>query len=147
LLTGTEKNAQGQTIAKRQYVYDRLDLLAELDGAANLLAAYTRGPGIYDPLIVRYDGVNHIPCSRPPVGACDIKGGFELSLSIFPCMGGFQTSHKARHRLGSGRSFLSFHSLVDTCQQNRAEYGPKTSSPTLMSQAPPVDMCCRQVVK
>jgi YD repeat-containing protein len=60
LLTGTEKNAQGQTIAKRQYVYDGLDLLAELDGSGSLVAAYTHGPGIDDPLIVRYNGVNYV---------------------------------------------------------------------------------------
>jgi RHS repeat-associated protein len=41
-------------------VYDGLDLLAELDGGGNLVAAYTHGPGIDDPLIVRYNGVNYV---------------------------------------------------------------------------------------
>ncbi|GAB4332275.1 MAG: hypothetical protein Kow0099_04090 [Candidatus Abyssubacteria bacterium] len=47
--------AQGQVIGLQQHLYDGLDLLAEVSAVGQLQAGYTHGPGIDDPLIVRYN--------------------------------------------------------------------------------------------
>jgi len=41
-----------------QYVYDNEDILLELDGSNNIVARYTHGPGIDEPLIVERSGVS-----------------------------------------------------------------------------------------
>jgi len=39
-----------------QYIYDREDILLELDGSNNIIARYTHGPGIDEPLITQRGG-------------------------------------------------------------------------------------------
>ena len=39
-----------------QYIYDREDILLELDGSNNIVARYTHGPGIDEPLIIEKGG-------------------------------------------------------------------------------------------
>ncbi|GAB4341008.1 MAG: hypothetical protein Kow0099_17400 [Candidatus Abyssubacteria bacterium] len=46
-------------IGLQQYLYDGLDLLAEVSAVGHLQAGYTHGPGIDDPLIVRYSNANY----------------------------------------------------------------------------------------
>jgi len=41
-----------------QYIYDNEDILLELDGSNNIVARYTHGPGIDEPLIVEKSGVS-----------------------------------------------------------------------------------------
>jgi len=41
-----------------QYIYDREDILLELDGSNNIVARYTHGPGIDEPLIIEKNGVS-----------------------------------------------------------------------------------------
>ena len=41
-----------------QYIYDDESILLELDGSDNIIARYTHGPGIDEPLIVEKSGVN-----------------------------------------------------------------------------------------
>jgi len=51
-----EKVGNGMT---RRYVYDAEDILLEYDGANALLARYTHGPGIDEPLTMTRGGVNY----------------------------------------------------------------------------------------
>jgi len=51
-----EKDSSLTVISKRQYIYDGLDLIAELDKDGNPVASYTHGPGIDDPINVRLGG-------------------------------------------------------------------------------------------
>jgi len=51
-----EKNSLGTPTGETRYVYDGLDLIAELDDYDAVIAGYTHGPGIDDPLVMRYDG-------------------------------------------------------------------------------------------
>ena len=53
-----EKTAQGSPVLAlcRLYIYDGLDLIAEFDGNGTLVIAYTHGPGIDDPVIMRLSG-------------------------------------------------------------------------------------------
>jgi len=51
-----EKNVNG-TITR--YVYDKEDILLEYDGANNLVARYTHGPGIDEPLIMERGGQSY----------------------------------------------------------------------------------------
>ncbi|MBI1748794.1 MAG: VCBS repeat-containing protein [Acidobacteria bacterium] len=48
-----QKNVNG---AITKYIYDNQTILLELDGSNNLLARYTHGPGIDEPLIMDRDG-------------------------------------------------------------------------------------------
>jgi YD repeat-containing protein len=48
-----EKDVDGQIT---RYLYDAEDILFEFDGTNTLLARYTHGPGIDDPLVVERDG-------------------------------------------------------------------------------------------
>ncbi len=41
-----------------QYIYDNEDILLELDGSNNIVARYTHGPGVDEPLIVEKNGVS-----------------------------------------------------------------------------------------
>ena len=41
-----------------QYIYDNEDILLELDGSNNIIARYTHGPGIDEPLILENSGVS-----------------------------------------------------------------------------------------
>jgi len=41
-----------------QYIYDNEDILLELDGSNNIVARYTHGAGIDEPLIVEISGVS-----------------------------------------------------------------------------------------
>ena len=47
-----EKNVSGVVT---RYIYDNEDILLELDGSGNILARYTHGPGIDEPLIMKRD--------------------------------------------------------------------------------------------
>ena len=40
-----------------RYVYDNEDILLELDGANNIVARYTHGPGIDEPLVMEPGGL------------------------------------------------------------------------------------------
>jgi RHS repeat-associated protein len=51
-----EKNMDGVIT---RYVYDNEDILLELDGDNNILARYTYGPGIDEPLIMERDGESY----------------------------------------------------------------------------------------
>ena len=51
-----EKNVDG---AITRYLYDNEDILLELDGNNNILAQYTHGPGIDEPLIMERDGQSY----------------------------------------------------------------------------------------
>ena len=51
-----EKNVNG-TITR--YFYDGQNILYELDGSNTILARYTHGPGIDEPLIMERDGANY----------------------------------------------------------------------------------------
>ena len=51
-----EKNVDG---AITRYLYDNEDILLELDGSNNILAQYTHGPGIDEPLIMERDGQSY----------------------------------------------------------------------------------------
>jgi YD repeat-containing protein len=46
----------GTTVTR--YVYDNEDILLELDGSNNVVARYTHGPGIDEPLIAEKGGQN-----------------------------------------------------------------------------------------
>jgi RHS repeat-associated protein len=54
-----EKNGQGTITAEWHYVYDGLDAIALLNGSEAVVASITNGPGIDDPLIVRYNGADY----------------------------------------------------------------------------------------
>jgi len=41
-----------------QYIYDQEDILLELDGSNNIVARYTHGPGVDEPLIMEKSGVS-----------------------------------------------------------------------------------------
>jgi RHS repeat-associated protein len=51
-----ERDSQQTPYRKRKYAYDGLDVIAELDADDNLVASYTHGPGIDDPIILRLHG-------------------------------------------------------------------------------------------
>jgi len=51
-----EKNSSGNVTGERHYVYDGLDLIAELDEDNHLVARYTYGPEIDNPISVRLYG-------------------------------------------------------------------------------------------
>jgi RHS repeat-associated protein len=53
-----EKNIVGPTTRITHYVYDNEDIILELDGSNNILARYTHGPGIDEPLIMEKGGAN-----------------------------------------------------------------------------------------
>jgi RHS repeat-associated protein len=55
-----EKNGQGQVLSETRYVYDGINLIAELDANDQLLAGFTHGPGVDDPLIARYNGSDYL---------------------------------------------------------------------------------------
>ncbi|RJP24975.1 MAG: hypothetical protein C4520_03080 [Candidatus Abyssobacteria bacterium SURF_5] len=55
-----EKDGLGQITGETHYAYDGLDLIAELDANDALIAGFTHGPGIDDPLIARYDGTDYL---------------------------------------------------------------------------------------
>ncbi len=61
-----EKDASG---AVTRYIYDNEDLLLEFDGANTLIARYTHGPGIDEPLIMERD--------------LDTSGTFEVTEQFF----------------------------------------------------------------
>jgi len=50
------KNAQGDVVGDKRYVYDGLDLIADLNKFDQVVASYTNGLGIDDPLIMRWNG-------------------------------------------------------------------------------------------
>jgi RHS repeat-associated protein len=54
-----ERDSEGAVIEETHYVYDGLDLIAELDGNDSLVASYTFGPGIDDPVSMNYDGADY----------------------------------------------------------------------------------------
>jgi RHS repeat-associated protein len=54
-----ERDSEGAVIEETHYVYDGLDLIAELDGNNALVASYTFGPGIDDPVSMNYDGADY----------------------------------------------------------------------------------------
>ncbi|RJP25999.1 MAG: hypothetical protein C4520_01305, partial [Candidatus Abyssobacteria bacterium SURF_5] len=59
-LKTTEKDGLGQITGEMHYAYDGLDLIAELDASDSLIAGFTHGPEIDDPLIARYDGADYL---------------------------------------------------------------------------------------
>jgi hypothetical protein len=48
-----QKNAQGQVTGDKRFVYDGLDLIADLNSSDQVVASYTNGLGIDDPLVMR----------------------------------------------------------------------------------------------
>jgi RHS repeat-associated protein len=58
-LKTVEKDSQGTPMSETRYVYDGLDLIAELDGNNAVIASYTHGPGLDDPLLMRYGGYDY----------------------------------------------------------------------------------------
>jgi RHS repeat-associated protein len=48
-----ERDASDTIFRERHYVYDGLDMIAELDANGAVVASYTHGPGIDDPIIMR----------------------------------------------------------------------------------------------
>jgi RHS repeat-associated protein len=48
----------GASIKVTRYIYDNEDILLELDGSNNIVARYTHGPGIDEPLIMEKAGAN-----------------------------------------------------------------------------------------
>jgi RHS repeat-associated protein len=53
-----EKEIISGTTKVTRYIYDNEDILLELDGSNNIVARYTHGPGIDEPLIMEKGGVN-----------------------------------------------------------------------------------------
>jgi RHS repeat-associated protein len=51
-----EKNGSGTITGIRRYAYDGLNVIAELYGSGALVASYTHGAGIDDPIIMRLHG-------------------------------------------------------------------------------------------
>lgn len=41
-----------------RYIYDNEDILLELDGSNNIVARYTHGPGIDEPLVMEKSGAS-----------------------------------------------------------------------------------------
>ena len=74
-LKAVEKNSQGSTTSEKHYVYDGLDLIADLNANNALQASYTHGPGIDDPLIVRYAGSNYFYYKNHQGSVTDIRDG------------------------------------------------------------------------
>ena len=54
-----EKEVIGGTTNVTRYVYDNEDILLELDGNNNIVARYTHGPGIDEPLVMEKGGQNY----------------------------------------------------------------------------------------
>jgi len=54
-----EKEVIGGTTTVTRYVYDNEDILLELDGSNNIVARYTHGPGIDEPLVMEKGGQNY----------------------------------------------------------------------------------------
>ncbi|MBI4830176.1 MAG: hypothetical protein HY801_01190 [Candidatus Lindowbacteria bacterium] len=54
-----EKNSSGVETGRTHYVYDGLDMIAELNGTNGMEAHFTHGSGIDDPLIIRYNGLDY----------------------------------------------------------------------------------------
>ena len=54
-----EKEVIGGTTNVTRYVYDNEDILLELDGSNNIVARYTHGPGIDEPLVMEKGGQNY----------------------------------------------------------------------------------------
>jgi RHS repeat-associated protein len=53
------KEVIGGTMTVTRYVYDNEDILLELDGINNIVARYTHGPGIDEPLVMEKGGQNY----------------------------------------------------------------------------------------
>jgi len=53
-----EKSVIGAATTVRRFIYDNEDILLELDGANNITARYTHGPGIDEPLILEKGGAS-----------------------------------------------------------------------------------------
>jgi RHS repeat-associated protein len=53
-----EKEIVSASTTVTRYVYDNEDILLELDGTNNIVARYTHGPGIDEPLIMEKGGAN-----------------------------------------------------------------------------------------
>jgi len=53
-----EKEVINVTTKVTRYIYDNEDILLELDGSNNIVARYTHGPGIDEPLIVEKTGAS-----------------------------------------------------------------------------------------
>jgi RHS repeat-associated protein len=53
-----EKDVIAGTTTVTRYIYDNEDILLELDGSNNIVARYTHGPGIDEPLVMEKGGVS-----------------------------------------------------------------------------------------
>ena len=53
-----EKSVIGAATTVRRFIYDNEDILLELDGANNITARYTHGPGIDEPLVMEKGGAS-----------------------------------------------------------------------------------------
>jgi RHS repeat-associated protein len=53
-----EKEVTGAATKITRYIYDNEDILLELDGSNNIVARYTHGPGVDEPLVMEKAGAN-----------------------------------------------------------------------------------------